>query len=156
MQSNFLGELGITSEAALLAHKLAPLAVRRDIAMLGLLHRIVLGLAPEPFESLIWPEPLPNNPRGWRLRRCRHSRQLHDPLATCRHRVLERSIFGLIHTYNLLPQHVVDSLSVKTFQRKLQGAVRNLVERDTLVWPTFLKSGVRRMSAEAFQTAFSI
>ena len=46
LQHRFLRELGLSSERALLDFNLAPMSTRRDIAMLGLIHRAVLGKGP--------------------------------------------------------------------------------------------------------------
>ena len=46
VQRRFLRELGITEAQALLDHNLAPLETRRDIAMLGVIHRAALKLGP--------------------------------------------------------------------------------------------------------------
>ena len=43
LQDKFLNELGISREAALMDFSLAPLTMRRDIAMLGILHRAAIG-----------------------------------------------------------------------------------------------------------------
>ena len=48
VQRTFLAELGLSVDEALLHFHLAPLAARRDIAMLGLLHKVALRSAPEP------------------------------------------------------------------------------------------------------------
>ena len=42
--------------AALLGVKLAPLRVRRDIAMLGLIHQTVLGQGPQQFREFFQPD----------------------------------------------------------------------------------------------------
>ena len=47
LQEIFLAELGLSSEDALLEFNLAPLESRRDIAMLGIIHRCALGKGPE-------------------------------------------------------------------------------------------------------------
>ena len=52
VQTSFLSSLGLSEEDALLRFRLAPLCSRRDIAMLGLLHRVVLGLVPHSLRSL--------------------------------------------------------------------------------------------------------
>ena len=46
VQRRFLREVGLRDEQALLDFNLAPLRCRRDIAMLGLLHRVALREAP--------------------------------------------------------------------------------------------------------------
>ncbi len=43
VQSKFLRDVGVDEVAALAEFHLAPLQVRRDIAMLGLIHRTALG-----------------------------------------------------------------------------------------------------------------
>ena len=48
-QDKFLRELGISAEDALMHFNLAPLKSRRDIAMLGVLRRTVLGKGPDHF-----------------------------------------------------------------------------------------------------------
>jgi len=52
LQDSFLQELGITREAALMDFNLAPLSMRRDIALLGLLHRTAIGEGPAQFKEL--------------------------------------------------------------------------------------------------------
>ena len=54
LQRNFVSELGLSEAEAFLEHKLAPLALRRDIAALGLLHKIQLGEAPPDFNGLFF------------------------------------------------------------------------------------------------------
>ena len=51
LQEIFLAELGLSSEDALLEFNLAPLESRRDIAMLGVIHRCGLGKGPEHFKA---------------------------------------------------------------------------------------------------------
>ena len=43
LQSNFVRDLRITREMAFLDHNLAPLSLRRDIGLLGFIHKRVLG-----------------------------------------------------------------------------------------------------------------
>ena len=50
-QDHFLRDLGIDAESALAEFNLAPLRVRRDLAMLGLLHRTALGKGPRHFDN---------------------------------------------------------------------------------------------------------
>ena len=45
VQNDFLEQIGLDATQALLTYNLAPLATRRDISMLGFLHRVSLGLA---------------------------------------------------------------------------------------------------------------
>ena len=52
VQRLFLREIGLCDVEALLDYRLAPWDVRRDIAMLGLLHRVNLGLVSEQMADL--------------------------------------------------------------------------------------------------------
>ena len=55
VQRRFLRECGLSDEDALLHFNLAPLETRRDIAMLGLIHRSVLGCGPRHFANMFLP-----------------------------------------------------------------------------------------------------
>ena len=50
-QTRFLKELGVSDTEALMNFGLAPLRLRRDIAMLGIIHRCVLGKGPAHFRT---------------------------------------------------------------------------------------------------------
>ena len=52
VQRRFLRELGVSEVAALNDYRLAPLESRRDMAMLGALHKVTLGLAPAQLMAL--------------------------------------------------------------------------------------------------------
>ena len=51
VQSRFLRDIGIDEITALVTFHLAPLATRRDIAMLGSIHRTILGKGPSQFNA---------------------------------------------------------------------------------------------------------
>ena len=74
MQRRFLRALGFPEIEALEQFRLAPLPCRRDMAMLGALHRITLGDAPSQLAELFhivrtFPEPLlARRIRGWKPR----------------------------------------------------------------------------------------
>ena len=55
IQERFVSDLGLSALDALVHFKLAPLRSRRDIALLGMIHRSVLGLGPEHFHQYIRP-----------------------------------------------------------------------------------------------------
>ena len=57
VQRRFLRECGLSDEEALLHFNLAPLETRRDIAMLGLIHRSVLGGGPRHVANMFLPSP---------------------------------------------------------------------------------------------------
>jgi hypothetical protein len=50
VQAKLVAAAGMTKNEAFAQAKLAPLAVRRDIAMLGVIHRTVLGRGPKQFQ----------------------------------------------------------------------------------------------------------
>ena len=119
LQTRFLRELGVSETDALLTHNLAPLAARRDIAMLGVIHRATLQKGPPqlhrffrraaelPFERT-------------RADAARHSRHLEDPRQGRFLEILKRSALGLVAIYNLLPAEVVLETDVSRFQGQLQ------------------------------------
>ncbi len=158
VQRRLLRELDIDERAALRDYRLAPLPARRDMAMLGVLHKVSLGIAPAqlaalfPLRGSVVEHRYAHRMRHWRPL---HSRQLlshaeHDSTETMR-----RSMFGLVHCYNLLPQGVVDSGSVKLFQRKLQAALGVYAEqRPDGEWPRLYSRGWRSLERRALDRLF--
>jgi hypothetical protein len=112
-QDRFLRELGVTPEAAIFDFNLAPLTMRRDIAMLGLLHRAALGEGPSQFRTY--------------FTRQQGSLRLADPLAnTTTSQLMKRSIWGLVPVYNTLGG-TLECATVKDFQRHLQDRAKRVV-----------------------------
>ena len=109
VQSRFLKDIGVDEVTALVKFHLAPLATRRDIAMLGLMHRTALGKGPTQFKEF--------------FRRDPHSSALHDPRTDSSAPITRRSALGLVAVYNMLPPNVLVSKSVSAFQRSLQECV---------------------------------
>ena len=135
VQERFLRSMGISEYDAFLAFNLAPLRTRRDIAMLGLIHRSVLGLGPDQFRTFFKRDSTCSGARvSTRFRVRRHDRQLTDPRGPRFTEQLRRSALGLIACYNLLPQGVVDSVSVSLFQSQLQAMVRDRAQHCS-DWP---------------------
>ena len=156
VQRRLLRELGLSEREALERYKLAPLETRRDIAMLGLLHRISIGQAPLQLTEL-FPRALPPRPRAF----SDHTR-LHTALKRQDRQFLERSshtdvfrksIFGLVASYNLLPQSVVDIATVQGSQRELQNAVLEIAQGGLGGWPRVLSGTVIRRQV-TFQRLF--
>ena len=123
IQERLLREIRISPEDALQWFSLAPLSSRRGIAMLGFLHRIALGEVSLQIAELFPFQAVSADRRPTRLQIRRHARQFVVPVF--RTDVLKRSVFGLTVIYNLLPARVVAETTVKTFQSKLQSALRN-------------------------------
>ena len=73
VQENFLSELEMSASEALFDFNLAPLKSRRDISMLGFLHRIVLKDAPVQFSKYAYGATTHSRSRGWAVQFDRHS-----------------------------------------------------------------------------------
>ena len=155
IQTRFLSEAGISDERAIRELKLAPLSCRRDIAMMGLIHRTILGKGPAQFRQYIHTMDAPQFPRSLRASALRHNRQLHDPMDGTQSNSLRRSLLSLIYAYNLLPQRVVDSKTVSAFQRQLQSATLRACQDGILDWKYLFQAGIRQTSVEAFQQLFA-
>ena len=155
VQAKFLVEIGLSPEEALLDHNLAPLKARRDISMLGFLHRISIGDAPREFEAMFPLQSARSFNRGWAVNACRHDRQLRDPIDGTHTGMMERSVFGLVYCYNCLPQSVVDIKTVNGFQRALQKALKLAIQSGLSNWKLFLKNGARSSGWSFFQKMFA-
>ena len=71
----FLSQLGLSRLEALTIFFLAPLNARRDMAMLGVIHRAVLGKGPKQISEFFKLDPKPSHPTGRSCLR-RHDRQI--------------------------------------------------------------------------------
>ena len=96
LQEGFLRNAGVTTLEGLMVFNLAPLATRRDIAMLGLIHRTALGKGPEQFREFFFRQEGQRTHRT-RLaaRRERHGAQLKDWRACTHLNSVRRSALGL-------------------------------------------------------------
>ena len=134
IQNSFLKELGLSKEVAFLQHNLAPLTLRRDLAMLGLLHKCNLGTAHPRIVELFPPVPRKASYYPTKYSQGRHDKQL---LESCTGHFLEltrRSLFGLVRVYNFLPGDVVHQPTVKDFQSRLTEEVRKKCRRQEADW----------------------
>ena len=115
-----LNALGISALDALHHFRLAPLRTRRDIAILGVIHRAVLRQGPvelQEFFQVSLAGPRRENLRSSERRHCRTVSTLCDGLfqGYC-----QRSALAMPLVYNLLPESIVLAPSVKSFQSSLQ------------------------------------
>ena len=97
IQNEFLEILGIPVVDALVHFNLAPLKVRRDIFMLGVLYKISVGIAPTPLGNLIKKKVCNLRSFGFRNGISYHNKQLQDCVGSSSPVLLKRSLFGLIH-----------------------------------------------------------
>ena len=97
LQVTFLRRIGLTEEEALLRYNLAPLSTRRDIAMLGLVHRTTLGEGPPQFQYWFRPAASSGSKPCTRSSTSseRHGKQLHDYLDGSHSELLRRTALGL-------------------------------------------------------------
>ena len=124
VQERFLRDCNISEEDALMHFGLAPLSTRRDIAMLGLLHRASRGKGPRQLQELFRKVPGVN--------------KLQETDLTGKVRLLKRSAFGLVPLYNRLPDVIREMYAVKTFQTGLQALCKEWVRSGVANW----KSGL--------------
>ena len=120
--------------------------------MLGLFHRVVLRIAPTQFSHYIFPDTSPTFARSWAYQFERHNHQLHDPLKNPVPKMMERSIFKLIHPYNVFPQCVVDSKSTHCFQAKLLRTLKKCAHEHVLDWEFFFSRGVYNLGVNSFRS----
>ncbi len=100
--------------------RLAPLGARRGMAMLGAIHRTVIGKGPQHFHRWFYldtTEAYGHTRRGER----RHRFQLVSYRTGGQTNTLARSAMGFVDAYNMLPGYIVDATSVSSFQGFLQG-----------------------------------
>ena len=116
-QFRFLRDCNVDEKDALLHFNLAPLTMRRDIAMLGLIHQTVLGKGPPRFK-----EYFKRDPSAKLRRHCNHLVEL--PVGQLVS-VVERSALGLIGVYNLLPADAAKQTTVANLQRAIQNLVKD-------------------------------
>ena len=125
-QRRFLRECGLSDEEALLHFNLAPLETRRDIAMLGLIHRSVLGGGPRHYANMFLPSPPSASQK--------HDKQLLTHRSPRNLQILSRSALGLVDVYNLLPAQVVCQKSVASMQHELQALLKFRVRNGDSYW----------------------
>ena len=126
-QDSFLRDLGVSKEDALLHFNLAPLSMRRDIALLGMIHRSAIGIGPPQFHAYF-----KRRPGSYRLA---------DTTESCAESpLMKRSIWGLVRVYNKLG-NALTCCEVKGFQWMLQERAKAVVTKkldkgwDTLFSP---------------------
>ena len=132
VQQHFLDELGISDSEAFLRFNFAPPLLRRNIGILGLLHKRVLGKGHPIFQRLL---PFHRDVFG-SLRPAEHNRQLYGHILEVnrQYNLHDRSIFSMVYVYNRLSQNVVEENSVKTFQSRLTALARDECQNGIANW----------------------
>jgi len=131
LQHHFLNEIGVTESNAFIEHNFAPPTLRRNIGVLGLIHKRVLGNAHPVYQSLL---PFFTDVFGYP--RQGHNKQLYGHIleAQFQLQLFKRSIFGMVDVYNALSQEMVDLKSVKIFQSELTKFARARCVADDANW----------------------
>ena len=125
MQRSFVSELLLTEEDAFVMYNFGPPRLRRDIGILGFLHKRVLEQCHPGVIHL-----LPLTAPAW------HNKQIESNLDKCilRHGMYWRSLWGYIHIYNRLPQAFIDLNTVSEFQSALTHLARCRCNRGDGLW----------------------
>ena len=126
VQRRFLRECGLSDEETLLHFNLVPVETRRDIAMLGLIHRSVLEGGPRHLANMFLPSPPSASQK--------HDKQLLTQRSPRNLQILSRSALGLVDVYNLLPAQVVCQKSVASMQHELQALLKFRVRNGDSYW----------------------
>ena len=127
IQVRFLEELHFTEQCAFLEHNFAPSELRRDIGILGFLHKRVLGLCHSGVKQLL---PMSAHAGPW------HSKQLDCRIAgvITQHNLYFRSLFGMAMVYNRLPEHIVNLPTVSAFQKALTQVAKARCANEDAGW----------------------
>ena len=125
LQRSFLHELGIEEAVAFLDFNFPPLSIRRNIGMLGFLHKRVLGRAHPCFSALF---PFATNHGNG------HSKSLATHAGNFQELLLKRSLFALVRVYNQLPQYVIDLDDISLFQSALTTFAKNECNNGRQYW----------------------
>jgi hypothetical protein len=134
LQHRFLRRLSLTESEAFVNHNLAPLGLRRDIGMLGLLFKCIRKEAHPELCSLFALSPSMPSLHNTRLAAAKHDVQVVDEASDASLNAFRRSIFGLVKVWNLLPFEIVHSPSVSCFQKALTALAKRLCVQDNAHW----------------------
>ena len=138
VQRHFWHELGLSKGESLAQFNLAPLDTRRDVALLGLVHRTVLGEGPPNFARWFFIIAEQRHHYTTRRQAALHNKQFYDLPGSVHTELLRRSPLGLVRMHNRLAQDVVDADSTSSFQAKLQTLVKEGALRREENWELLL------------------
>ena len=110
IQARLLRELDLSPEEALMDYRLAPLHSRRDIAILGVIHRAARKEGPIQLQELF---PLQLFP----AENASHPYQIVNIASDCDQDYMCRTAFGYIEIYNRLPYNTVFRNDMKKIRK---------------------------------------
>jgi len=114
-----------------------------DIAMIGFLHKVARGLAPESVCDLFSRRSQSLFTCGFIRRSPVHNWQLHDPVVFNHPAIIKRSVFGLICIYNSLPDHIVSAKTPQILQRGLQKLAKEAALANVADWPLMFRARIQ-------------
>ena len=129
LQERFLAKIGMCRKVAALHYSFLPLCTRRDIAMLGMLHRTRLGHGPSQFNALF---PTVSG-----------SLHISNPYVRAPYTVgpwcrqiphMSYSAFGLIRVYNSLDKNILETRTVHEFQSALTAYIKSQIRVGLRNW----------------------
>ena len=126
IQNRFLAQLGISVEEATIHFKLLPLRQRRQIAALGIIQRAVLNKEPKQFWT--W---FVRDTSSYYTHYRKYTRTLQEIVHHQSPAYFKRSLLGMIKIYNWLPQYIVDTANLKSFQHELQNLLVQHIMMDS-------------------------
>ena len=152
IQDRLLEAAGMTSIEALNGCRLAPLSSRRDMALLGLIHRSVLGRGPGHFAEFFRPDVTARSEASsrdvHRLQLVEYSEAHWTDFMYPNSRQADyigHSMVGLVSIYNRLPAYTVEgSSSVSSFQAALQALLQSKANAGEAGWATTFSPRRRR------------
>ena len=111
------------------------------MALLGVVHRTVLGQGPPQFRNWFYLAAQATHSYDTRQQKQKrkHGRQLHDYLDASQTALLRRSPLAVTRVYNELPAEVVACDTVKSFQKALQQTVLSEGLSGNEAWQRHLK-----------------
>ena len=118
----------MSSREAFLLHNLASLPSRRDIAMLGLIDKIVLGQAHPDF-STFFTLVIDVPDERTRSQTRQHAYGWHDHRNDAQLEIWGQSAFGLISVFNNLESAIAMVDTICEFQRLLQQRLKYTAQR---------------------------
>ena len=140
VQDKLLDAAGMSSVDALNACRLAPLTARRDMALLGLIHRTVLGKGPRHFSAFFRAD-LQARQEGRGTHRLQLVEYTHGHVSDYMFpgskpaNYIAHSMLGLVAIYNRIPAYIVEGCgSVSSFQSALQQLLSGLANANMHNW----------------------
>ena len=134
VQEGFLHQLGLTSEEAFCTYNFAPLGTRRDIAILGLLHKCNVGTVHSKLGNIFHRDANPRQRSSVLFPPLHNLRMFDDHDTSHQSSLYQRSIFSQIRVYNLLRPEYVENRSVVEFQANLTAYVKKRCQQNMNNW----------------------